>query len=177
MWKSQGIYTRFWNVPFMLSQAGIRRQDTWYKKGKLVKEHKMSITDPIADALTKIRNAYRASHKSVQVNHSNLTEAIVKILAEENFVNSYELIDRDPEKKIYRKQIYINLRYTNEGKPVLRGVERVSRPGRRLYVNSVNIPSVYNNTGCALLSTNNGVMVDREARKRKIGGEYICKVW
>ena len=137
----------------------------------------MSVTDPIADALTKIRNAYRANHKSVYVNHSKLTEAVVRILAEENFVNSYELIDRDPDKKMYRKQIYINLRYTNEGEPVLKDVQRVSRPGRRIYVNSVNIPSVYNNTGCALLSTNCGVMVDREARKRKIGGEYICKVW
>ncbi|MCF7912864.1 MAG: 30S ribosomal protein S8 [Candidatus Cloacimonetes bacterium] len=137
----------------------------------------MSITDPIADALTKIRNAYRAKHKSVQVNHNNITEAIVRILAEENFVNSYELIDREPEKKIFRKQIFINLRYTNSGEPVLRGVERISKPGLRIYVNSGNIPSVFNNTGCALLSTNCGVMVDREARKRKIGGEYICKVW
>ncbi len=137
----------------------------------------MSVTDPIADALTKIRNAYRAKHKSVNVNYSKLTEAIVRILAEENFVNSYELIDRDPEKKIYRKQIFINLRYTNDGEPVLRGVERISRPGRRMYVDSMNIPSVFNNTGCALLSTNCGVMVDREARKQKIGGEYICKVW
>jgi len=137
----------------------------------------MSISDPIADALTKVRNAYRAKHKSVYVNHNGLTEAIVRILAEENFVNSYELIDRDPEKKIYRKQIFINLRYTNDGEPVLRGVERISKPGLRIYVNSGNIPSVYNNTGCALLSTNCGVMVDREARKRKVGGEYICKVW
>lgn len=137
----------------------------------------MSISDPIADALTKVRNAYRAKHKSVSVNHNKLTEAIVRILAEENFVNSYELIDRDPEKKIYRKQIFINLRYTNDGEPVLRGVERISKPGLRIYVNSGNIPSVYNNTGCALLSTNCGVMVDREARKQKVGGEYICKVW
>lgn len=137
----------------------------------------MSVTDPIADALTKIRNAYQAKHKGVFVNHSNITEAIVRILAEENFVNSYDLIDREPEKKIYRKQIFVNLRYTNDGEPVLKGVERVSSPGRRIYVNARNVPSVYNNTGCALLSTNNGVMVDREARKQHIGGEYICKVW
>jgi small subunit ribosomal protein S8 len=146
-------------------------------KRQVGKGEVMSITDPIADALTKIRNAYRAKHKSVNVNHSNINEAVVKILAEENFVNSYELIDRDPAKKIYRKQIFINLRYTNAGEPVLKGVERVSRPGRRIYVNSGNIPSIYNNTGCALLSTNCGVMVDREARRQKIGGEYICKVW
>ncbi len=137
----------------------------------------MSITDPIADAITKIRNAYRANHRTVSVNHSNVTEAIVKILTEENYINSYELIDRDTGKKIYRKQVFLNLRYTNEGKPVLRGIERVSRPGLRIYVNSGNIPSVYNNTGCAILSTNLGVLVDRDAREKKVGGEYICKIW
>ncbi len=137
----------------------------------------MSVTDPIADAITKIRNAYRAKHKSVTVNHSKIIEAIVKILAEENFINSYEIMERDKEKKILRKQIYINLRYTNKGKPVLRGIQRQSKPGLRIYVNSKNIPSVYNNTGCAILSTNKGVMVDRDARKFKVGGEYILKVW
>ena len=137
----------------------------------------MSVTDPIADAITKIRNAYRADHKTVTVYHSKINEAVVKILAEENFINSYELIDSDAVKKIYRKRIFINLRYTNTGEPVLRGIKRVSRPGLRIYVNSKNIPSVYNNTGCAVLSTNKGVMVDRDARKHKVGGEYICKVW
>jgi small subunit ribosomal protein S8 len=143
----------------------------------LVKGEKMSVTDPISDAITKIRNACAAEHKTVMVHHSNLVEALVKILAEENFINSYELIDRDTEKKIYRKQIYINLRYTNSGEPVMKNIQRVSRPGLRNYVNANNIPSVYNNTGCAIISTNRGVMVDRDARKNNIGGEYICKVW
>lgn len=137
----------------------------------------MSITDPIADAITKIRNAYLAKHKTVTINHSKLAEAIVKILADENFINSYELVEREPEKKIYRKQLFVNLRYTNSGKPVLRGIERISRPGLRIYVNSGNVPSVYNNTGCAILTTSRGVMVDRDARKQNLGGEYVCKVW
>ena len=137
----------------------------------------MSVTDPIADAITKIRNAYRADHKTVSVFHSNLNEAIVKILADENFINSYELIDRDPAKKVLRKKIFINLRYTNSGKPVMKGIQRVSKPGLRIYVNSRNIPSVYNNTGCAILSTSQGVIIDRDARKLKVGGEYVCKVW
>ena len=137
----------------------------------------MSITDPIADAITKIRNAYQANHKAVTINHSNINESVVKILAEENFINSYDLVERDSEKKILRKQIFINLRYTNTGKPVLRGIERMSKPGLRVYVNASRIPSVYNNTGCAVLSTNRGVITDREARKFKVGGEYICKVW
>ncbi|MCF7794048.1 MAG: 30S ribosomal protein S8 [Candidatus Cloacimonetes bacterium] len=137
----------------------------------------MSLTDPIADAITKIRNAYRADHKTVTVNHSKVNEAIIKILAEERFINSYEIVERDTAKKIYRKQIFLNLRYTNDGEPVLKGIDRVSKPGLRVYVNSKNIPSVYNNTGCAILSTNKGVMVDRDARLQKIGGEYLCKVW
>lgn len=137
----------------------------------------MSLTDPIADAITKIRNAYRADHKTATVNHSKVNEAIIKILADEKFINSYEIVERDTAKKIYRKQIFLNLRYTNTGEPVLKGIERISKPGLRVYVNSKNIPSVYNNTGCAILSTNKGVMVDRDARAFKVGGEYLCKVW
>lgn len=137
----------------------------------------MSLTDPIADAITKLRNAYRADHKTVTINYSNINESIARILAEENFINSYELIDKDPAKKIIRKKIFINLRYTNTGEPVLKGIQRISKPGLRVYVNAKNIPSVYNNTGCAILSTNKGVMVDRDARKTKVGGEYVCKVW
>ncbi|MBN2460057.1 MAG: 30S ribosomal protein S8 [Candidatus Cloacimonetes bacterium] len=137
----------------------------------------MSITDPIADAITKIRNAYRAKHKTVTVYHSNINEAIVKILADENYINNYEMVERDQEKNILRKQILINLRYTNTGEPVLKGIERVSKPGLRIYVSSKNIPSVYNRTGCAILSTSSGLLTDREARIQNIGGEYICKVW
>ncbi|MBT3169236.1 MAG: 30S ribosomal protein S8 [Candidatus Cloacimonetes bacterium] len=137
----------------------------------------MSVTDPIADAITKIRNAYRADHKSVTVDHSKINESIIKLLDQENFINSYEIIERDPKKKINRKKMFINLRYTNEGKPVLFGIERISKPGLRIYVNANNIPSVYNNTGCAIISTSKGVMVDRDARKFHVGGEFVCKVW
>jgi small subunit ribosomal protein S8 len=137
----------------------------------------MSVSDPIADALTKIRNAYRAGHTQVIVNHSRLVEALAKILAAENFVNSVQVLDKDPEQKINYKRILVMLRYTNAGDPVLQGIERISKPGRRVYVKADNIPSVYNNTGCAVISTSSGVMVDRDARIRRVGGEYICKVW
>ena len=137
----------------------------------------MSVTDPIADALTKIRNGYRAGHQQVIINHSKLVEAIVKILASENYVNSIQVLDKDPEQKINYKRILINLRYTNDGKPVLQGLERVSKPGRRIYVRANNLPRVYNNTGCAIISTSQGVMIDRDARIKRVGGEYICKVW
>ncbi|HQB40446.1 MAG TPA: 30S ribosomal protein S8 [Candidatus Cloacimonadota bacterium] len=137
----------------------------------------MNISDPIADALTKVRNAYRAGHKQVTVHHCKLVESVMKILAKENFINNFDIIEREPERKIFRKQILVNLRYTNDGKPILRGIERISKPGRRVYVKAANVPSVYNNTGCAIISTSQGVFTDRDARAQKAGGEYICKVW
>ncbi|MBW6516809.1 MAG: 30S ribosomal protein S8 [Candidatus Cloacimonetes bacterium] len=137
----------------------------------------MSLSDPIADALTKIRNAYRTGHKEVTVNHSNIVEAIVRVLSEENFINSYEIIEIATPKGNTRKGIAINLRYSNNGQSVIKGLQRVSKPGRRVYVKADDIPRVYNNIGCAILSTNTGVLVDRLAREKRVGGEYICKVW
>ncbi|HOH46735.1 MAG TPA: 30S ribosomal protein S8 [Candidatus Cloacimonadota bacterium] len=137
----------------------------------------MSVSDPIADALTKIRNAYRAGHTQVIVNHNKLVEAIVKILANENFVNSMQVLEKDPQSKFNYRRILVNLRYTNTGEPVMRGIVRVSKPGRRVYVKSEKLPSVFNNTGCAIISSSQGVMVDRDARINKVGGEYVCRVW
>ena len=137
----------------------------------------MSISDPIADALTKIRNAYRAGHKQVTVNHCGLVEAVIKILTNENYINNFDIIQPDPVKKIERKKILVNLRYTFDGKPIIRGLDRVSRPGRRVYVKAANMPSIFNNTGNAIISTSQGVMTDRDARRQNIGGEFVCKVW
>jgi len=142
----------------------------------------MSLNDPIADALTKIRNAYRAGHKQTTINHCNIMEAIVKVLSDENFINSYEIYTVETKtlkgtKTHSRKYISVNLRYTNSGTSVIRGLERISKPGRRVYVKAEKVPRVYNNIGCAILSTNKGVLVDRQARMDNVGGEYICKVW
>jgi small subunit ribosomal protein S8 len=137
----------------------------------------MSVTDPIADALTKIRNAYRAGHKQVTVNYSNINAAVIKVLSDENFINSFEVVERTSSTGTRRKYVSVYLRYTNTGKSVISGIERISRPGRRVYVKADNLPRVLNNIGCAVLSTSRGLMVDRQARKEKIGGEYICKVW
>ncbi len=137
----------------------------------------MSVSDPIADALTKIRNAYRAGHSQVVVNHNRLVEAVVRILAEENFINGFNILEKDFEQKIYYRRIHVHLRYTNEGESIIKGLQRMSRPGRRLYVKAEKLPSVFNNTGCAIISTSAGVMADRDARLKKVGGEYICKVW
>lgn len=137
----------------------------------------MSMSDPIADALTRVRNAYKADHKTVAVNYSKLIHNIVRILNEENYVNGFEIIERNKEKKIFRKMINVKLRYTNEGEPVLRGLKRESKPGRRVFVKGKNIPSVFNNTGIAIISTSQGVLVDRKARKIGVGGEFVCRAW
>jgi small subunit ribosomal protein S8 len=137
----------------------------------------MSVSDPIADALTKIRNAYRAGHTQVVLNHSRLLENIVKILTEESYMNNYAVLEKDPDQRINYRRISVNLRYTNTGDPVMLGIDKISKPGRRVYVKADNLPSVFNNTGCAIISTSMGVMADRDARKNRVGGEYICKVW
>lgn len=137
----------------------------------------MSVTDPIADALTKIRNAYSARHLQVQIRHSRLVEAIVRILDEENYISGYDTIERDPAKGLNHRAINVNLRYTNQGEPIVRGITRASRPGLRVYVDADHIPCVYNNTGIAIISTSRGVMVDRQARKMRVGGEFLCRVW
>ena len=137
----------------------------------------MSTSDPIADALTKIRNAYRAGHKQVYVNHSGIVESVMKILARENYINNFDIVERDPQRNILQKKISVNLRYTYDGKPIIRGLDRVSKPGRRVYVKAANMPSIFNNTGNAIISTSIGVMTDKEARQKKVGGEFICKVW
>jgi small subunit ribosomal protein S8 len=137
----------------------------------------MSVSDPIADALTKIRNAYRAGHTQVVLNHSRLLENIVKILTEESYMNNYQVVEKDREQRINYRRISVNLRYTNTGEPVMKGLEKISKPGRRVYVKADKLPSVFNNTGCAIISTSMGVMADRDARKNRVGGEYICKIW
>jgi len=137
----------------------------------------MSVSDPIADALTKIRNAYRAGHTQVVINHNRLMESIVKILADENFINNYQVLEKDLDQKIFYRRLQVNLRYTNAGDPIIQGIQRISKPGRRVYVKADKLPSVYNNNGCAIISTSEGVMVDRDARIKRVGGEYVCKVW
>jgi len=92
-------------------------------------------------------------------------------------VNNYQVMDKDMEQRINYRRISVNLRYTNTGEPVLKGIQKISKPGRRVYVKADSLPSVFNNTGCAIISTSMGVMADRDARKNRVGGEYICKVW
>ena len=134
----------------------------------------MSITDPIADMLTRIRNAGIARHPQVAMPHSKMREAIAKILKEEGFIQDYEIL---PGK--ITSSLLIHLKYTRERRPrpVLAGLKRVSRPGRRTYVGKQDIPWVRSGLGIAIVSTSKGVMTGKQARRQGVGGEVLCYVW
>jgi small subunit ribosomal protein S8 len=131
----------------------------------------MTIIDPIADMLTRIRNAIMASHASVLVPSSKMKLAIVKILKEEDLIDRYEVLKGKPQ-----PMIKIHLKYADE-QPAILGLERVSKPGLRVYVEKQEIPRVYGGLGIAILSTSKGVMTGQEAWKRRLGGEVLCYVW
>ncbi len=132
----------------------------------------MSMTDPIADMLTRIRNANRAGHERVEIPGSRLKLEIARILREEGFIRNYRLID-DRKQGILR----IYLKYGGNLEKVITDLKRISKPGRRVYVGIANIPRVYGNLGTAVLSTSQGVLTDFQCRKAKVGGEVLCYVW
>ncbi|MCS6777790.1 MAG: 30S ribosomal protein S8 [Chloroherpetonaceae bacterium] len=129
-------------------------------------------TDPIADLLTRIRNANRANHDSLEISCSKLKLEIVKILHAEGFIKNYEVIRQAPQDKIK-----IVLKYGPKREKVITNLKRISKPGLRVYCGKDNIPRVLRGLGIAILSTSQGVMTDREARKRGIGGEVLCYVY
>lgn len=132
----------------------------------------MSMTDPIADLLTRIRNAQKAKHTSVQIPRSKVKLALVKLLKDEGFIEGYVELE---DKKQGRIKVFLKYNADDEG--VIRGLERVSRPGRRLYVGRDEIPRVRNGLGVAVLTTSKGLLTDRQARQAGVGGEVICHVW
>jgi len=131
----------------------------------------MAISDPIADMLTRIRNAQMAKHEEVKVQYSKIKEEILKILKNDGFILDYQVV-RDGNKA----DIIIKLKYYNN-KPVIAGLERISKPGRRIYIKAEEIHPVMNNRGLAIVSTSKGIMPARMAKKLGIGGEVILKVW
>ncbi len=137
----------------------------------------MKLSDPIADMLTRIRNAVMVGHPMVAMPSSKLKVAIAKILKEEGYIGGYETVDgRTPGQKVLR----IRLKYVGERrerKPVITGLERISRPGRRVYSGKQDIPWVLSGMGIAILSTPKGVMTGQRARQLGVGGEIICKIW
>ncbi len=132
----------------------------------------MTVTDPIADILTRIRNAIMVRHESVMIPASKMKLAIARILKEEGFISDYEVVRGKPQRTI---KIY--LKYDDKNEPVLSGLERVSKPGLRVYVQRKEIPRVYGGLGVAIISTAKGVMTGQQAWRQGIGGELLCYVW
>ncbi len=132
----------------------------------------MNITDPIADLLTRIRNASQARHATVDVPASNMKKAIAQILVEEGYVKSYTVTEDDKQ-----GVITITLKYTETNAPVITGLRRVSKPGLRIYTSCEDMPKVMKGIGTAIVSTPKGVMTDRKARKENVGGEVLAFVW
>ena len=132
----------------------------------------MQITDPIADMLTRIRNANSAKHETVDVPASNMKKSIAEILNNEGYIKSYQIIE-DGKQGVIR----IALKYGNNKEKVISGLKRVSKPGLRIYAGAEELPRVLKGLGIAIVSTSKGVMTDKEARKQNIGGEVLAFVW
>src|SRR5215204_7116797 len=132
------------------------------------------MTDPIADMLTRLRNANTAFHDDVVMPSSKVKEALAKILVSEGYVEGYS-IEQDPERPFPKLKIV--LKYTPDRKRTISGLRRVSKPGLRVYTPADQLPRVLGGMGIAILSTNQGLMTDREARERHVGGEVLCQVW
>ena len=132
----------------------------------------MQITDPIADLLTRIRNANSSRHESVDVPASNMKKAITQILLDEGYIKDFQVIE-DGKQGVIR----ITLKYSPEKERVISGIKRVSKPGLRIYAGAAELPRVLKGLGIAIISTSKGIMTDKEARKQNIVGEVLAFVW
>ena len=132
----------------------------------------MTMTDPIADMLTRIRNANIVKHETVDVPASNMKKELSRILLEEGFIRGYDVIE-DGKQGIIR----IQLKYGQSGERVISGLKRISKPGMRVYAAKQEIPRVLNGLGISVISTSKGILTDKQARKENVGGEVICYVW
>jgi small subunit ribosomal protein S8 len=134
----------------------------------------MNISDPIADMLTRIRNAVSSHHESVAIPASKMKVSIARVLKEEGFIKDFELIGAEGKAQ---PDLKVQLGYTAARQPVLNGLRRVSKPGLRVYVQRREIPRVYGGLGIAIISTPKGIMSGKEARRQEVGGELLCYVW
>ncbi len=132
----------------------------------------MSVNDPIADMLTRVRNANMARHKAVAMPYSRVKAEIARILKEEGYIKDFEIVNQKPA-----PVLRLHLKYTQDRQPVLTGLKRVSSPGRRVYTSRADIPWVLSGIGIAILSTPKGIMTGQKARRLGVGGEVLCYVW
>ena len=132
----------------------------------------MNVTDPIADFLTVIRNGLRARHKSVETPSSKLKVQMAQILRDEGYIASFRLMEEGT-----KKRVELRMKYGANNEPTISHIQRVSRPGRRVYVGSREVPKVLGGMGISILTTPKGVMTGKSARQQKVGGEVLCEIW
>jgi small subunit ribosomal protein S8 len=132
----------------------------------------MSMTDPVSDMLTRIRNATRVRHDRADIPASKMKVEIAKILKQEGYIRTFKELEEGPQ-----GLIRIFLKYAEDGEPVIHGLHRVSRPGRRIYRGADELPKVRNGLGVAVVSTNRGILTDEQARSLRVGGEVLCEIW
>lgn len=130
------------------------------------------MTDPIADMLSRIRNANNAWHKSVDIPCSNIKKEIAQILLDEGYIKGFDVVEDDKQ-----GMIKVDLKYSEDGEKVISGLKRISKPGLRVYVKCDDVPKVLGGLGIAIISTSKGIITDKMARQNKVGGEVICYVW
>jgi small subunit ribosomal protein S8 len=130
------------------------------------------MTDPIADFLTRIRNAVRAKHKSTDIPASNMKKAMAHILLEQKYINGYSILEDSPQGTI---RVY--LKYDSEGKSIITGLERISKPGLRKYAGVAEVPRTLGGLGMTIVSTPKGLLTDAQARQQHVGGEILCRIW
>ncbi len=128
-------------------------------------------TDPIADMLTRIRNAQKAEHEAVNIPYSKIKEEIARVLKREGYVRDYVVDGVNP------KTLRVYLKYLRENEPMIRGIQRASKPGLRKYSGSTELPKVLGGLGIAILSTSSGIMTGKDAKQKNVGGEVLCSVW
>jgi small subunit ribosomal protein S8 len=132
----------------------------------------MKTSDSLSDLFTRLRNGMRAGHDRVDVPSSKLKESVLKVLEQEGFISSFRKVEESG-----RPVLRVGLKYDHEGEPIVSGLERVSRPGRRIYAKADAIPSVLGGLGVSIVSTSRGIVTDKTAREKRLGGEVLCNVW
>ena len=135
----------------------------------------MSMTDPVADFLTRLRNAAGAQHQDVTIPSSRLKQELARILSEQGYIDGYEVSEPSADRP--GEELTVTLKYTSDRKPVISGIQRVSRPGRRTYVDHKHIPRIQGGMGTAIISTSRGIMTGHEARQAGVGGEVVARIW
>jgi small subunit ribosomal protein S8 len=128
--------------------------------------------DPITDLLNRLRNAMSAGHERVDIPASRVKENVLRVLAEEGYIGPYRRVEEKG-----RQRLRVSLKYDSDGEPIVNGLERVSRPGRRVYAGAAEIPEVLDGLGMSIVSTSKGIVTGRQAREQRLGGEILCNVW